>query len=125
MGIARAFTQRTDTTVAEDVVEDLSVALGTVRRQYGLLSCDETVLVSEVWQQTGDLAVADRMAFLLATRHHTNVAVFQQEGWYRVGPLERPMTVQQLAELTPADDEVRVMSVATSRGVIPVVGPLI
>ncbi|MBC7644257.1 MAG: hypothetical protein H7123_03960 [Thermoleophilia bacterium] len=124
MGIARAFISRIETADVAHESEVTAVALGTVRQQYGLLACEETVLVNEVWQQSGDLAVADRMAFLLATRHNANVAVFQQDGWFRVGPLDRPMTIDQLSALTPVDENVRIMSIASSRGVVPVVGPL-
>jgi len=124
MGIARAFISRVEVADGADESAVTSVALGTVRRQYGLLACEETVLVNEVWQQSGDLAVADLMAFLLATRYNANVAVFQQDGWFRVGPLDRPMTIDQLSAVTPVDDDVRIMSIATSRGIVPVVGPL-
>ena len=123
MGIA-AFISRTEVTTEVAADAGTTVALGTVRRQYGLLACEETVLVNEVWQQSGDLAVADRMAFLLATRHNAHVAVFLQDGWFRVGPLDRPMTIEQLSELSPIDESVRVFSIASSRGVVPLVSPL-
>lgn len=98
--------------------------LGVVERRYGLLRCDETVRVVETYERVGDLAVADRVAFVLATRHHVQLAVFERDGWYEIGALDRHLSCEQARDLRPVDGGLRLLSIVDHRGISPLVGPL-
>lgn len=103
----------------------VGIVLGTIERRYGLLTCAEPVTVASVLERSGDLAVADRLAWLHTQRTHAQHVVFEHEGWYVVGCLERPLTADQADHVTPLALSPRLMSVVTDRGIVPVVGPLV
>lgn len=103
----------------------INTVVGTIERHYGLLRCEERVQVTDVFDRTGDLAVADRLAFVYASRTHGEVAVFELDGWYYVGTLDRPLSPEQAASLRPGGDNPRLHSIVTERGIAPIVAPLV
>lgn len=114
------------TSVADAIGSGLAGAtLGTIERRYGLLRCEEAVTVAEVFDRSGDLAVADRLAFVFAARLHAQVAVVQHDGWYHVVALDRPLTMAQACELHPVAPTPRLLSLVTERGISPLVAPLV
>lgn len=113
------------TTTTHDSVRVNGVAVGCIERRYGLLRCEENVAVNAVFDRTGDLAVADRLAYVYASRTHEQVAVVEHDGWYYVGSLDRPLTLEQAAAMRPLDPSVRLHTLATARGITPIVSPLV
>lgn len=99
--------------------------IGTIERRYGLLRCDEMVSVSQVFNRTGDLAVADRLAFVYAGRSHTQAVVLEQDGWYYPAALDRTITTAQLREMRSLPGGPRLHSLVSERGITPVVAPLV
>lgn len=100
-------------------------AIGTIERRYGLLRSEEQVTVREVLQRSGDLAVADRLAFVFAARLHAQVAVVESDGWFHVAVLDRPLTVAQAIGLRGLPQAPRLLSLVTERGISPLVAPLV
>jgi hypothetical protein len=100
------------------------IVLGSVERRYGLLTCEENVRVIATYERVGDLAVADRIAYVMALRHHVQVAVFEYEGWYCIGSLDRHVAPGQASDIRPFGESPRLLSIVSERGVEPVVGPL-
>lgn len=100
------------------------MAVGSIVRQYGLLKCSEQVTVETVFERSGDLAVADRMAFLAAVRGGGDCAVVEHDGWYYVVRLSTPLDYEQAASVQFGGD-VRLLSLAGKRGIVPVVSPLV
>ena len=103
----------------------VGVTLGTLERRYGLMSSEDTIVVAEVVAISGDLAVADRLAFVAAMERHTPVAVIEFEGWYVACVTERLISADEVAQLCGTAGAPRVMSVATERGITPALGPLV
>jgi hypothetical protein len=106
--------------------ELVGTVLGTIDRRYGLLSSEEAIHVSEVLAVSGDLAVADRLAFVASMERHTAIAVIEVDGWYLACATERALTTADLGALRmPAGGAPRIMSLATDRGITPALGPLV
>jgi hypothetical protein len=103
----------------------VGASLGLVDRRYGLMSSEQHVRVVEVLSASGDLAVADRLAFIAAMERHVTFAVVSFEGWYLVCATDIPLDVAALAQLRGGDiAEARLMSLASERGITPALGPL-
>lgn len=123
MGIAIAH-DAIATEAATGAEPGVGAAIGTIERTYGLLTCEEIVRVVETIDRSGDLAVADRIGFLCATRMRTQVAVFEHDGWFYVGMLDRFISAEQAASLRCLGGSPRLLSIVDSRGITPIVGPL-
>jgi len=104
--------------------EALGAAIGTIKRTYGLLTCEEIVRVTGMIDRSGDLAVADRIAFVCAGRMRAQLAVFEYEGWFHVGRLDRFLSVEQAATLKTLQGSPRLLSIVDAKGITPIVGPL-
>jgi len=104
----------------------VGAALGVVDRHYGLMSSEQTVSVTEVIAATGDLAVADRLAFVAAMERRVPIVVVEHAGWYLACATDQLLDIATLAELrTPEGAAVpRIMSIVTDRGITPALGPL-
>jgi hypothetical protein len=105
----------------------LGAALGLVQRTYGLMKSDQVVSVSDVLSASGDLAVADRLAFVASLDRHEPIAVVHFEGWFLVCATDVPLdpaTLAQLRELPGGAPTHRLMSIACDRGITPALGPL-
>ncbi|MCW2925419.1 MAG: hypothetical protein JWM98_2823 [Thermoleophilia bacterium] len=104
----------------------VGTALGVLERRYGLMSSEERVVVTEVIATSGDLAVADRLAFVAAMERHEPIVVVEFEGWYLACRTERTLDPSQLSQLRAAGDGApRIMSIASDRGITPALGPLV
>lgn len=115
-------------TFTPKLVEEQEVAgsmLGTIERRYGLLRCEETITIEQVFNRSGDLAVADRLAYVYAGRTHGQVVVFERDGWYYVGTLDQHLSCEQAACLRPARSDSRLLSLVDERGIAPIVAPLV
>jgi hypothetical protein len=108
----------------------VGMALGVAERRYGLMTSREIVGIAEVVGTSGDLAVSDRLAFMAAMRHTaTPVVVIELDGWFIACIPTHALETADYAALQPAGAaqgaiDARVMSVATARGIMPVLGPL-
>lgn len=111
----------------DDVADgiDAGAVLGLLERRYGLLCCDEKVTIVAVHDRVGDLAVADRLAFVRANRSHEQLAVVERQGWYYVVALDRHLSLSQALDLSPGEAALRLMSLAGERGLAPLVAPLV
>jgi hypothetical protein len=98
--------------------------LGTIARRYGLMSSEETITIAEVIATSGDLAVADRLAFVASMERHVAIAVVEFDGWYVACATERAITPCEVALLRAPEGAPRVMSVVSERGITPALGPL-
>jgi hypothetical protein len=103
----------------------VGTALGTLERRYGLMSSEETIVVAEVIATSGDLAVADRLAFVAAMERHTPIAVIEVDGWFIACATERTIAASEVSHLRAPGGAPRVMSLATERGITPALGPLV
>jgi hypothetical protein len=122
----RATTEAAAAVGAAQVAHPLvGTALGTLERRYGLMSSEETIVVAEVIATSGDLAVADRLAFVAAMERHAAIAVIEVDGWYIACATERTIQPSEVAQLRVPDGAPRVMSLATERGITPALGPLV
>ncbi len=100
------------------------LALGVIERRYGLMCSEERIVIGEVIATSGDLAVADRLAFVAAMERHTSVAVVEFDGWFVACTTERAIAPDEARELRPLEDSPRLMSMVGERGITPVLGPL-
>lgn len=102
----------------------VGTTLGTIERRYGLMSSEDTITIAEVVATSGDLAIADRLAFVAAMERHHAVVVIEFDGWYLACTTERTLAPDEVSTLVPTDDAPRIMSVASERGITPALGPL-
>lgn len=109
----------------DDDQQLVGMQIGRIARNYGLLRCEENISIESVFNRAGDLAVADRLAYVYATRLHVQIAVVEHDGWYYAVTLDRPLTNEQAAELSMIGESPRLMSVVSERGIAPVVAPFI
>lgn len=103
----------------------VGVELGTVERRYGLVSSKQTVRVADVVATSGDLAVADRLAYAAAVNGRSPLVVVQSDGWYVACLVDPCLDVTQLLVLQGDAGAPTVMSVVTDRGITPLLGPLV
>jgi hypothetical protein len=104
----------------------VGTTLGMLERRYGLMSSEEALQVTEVIATSGDLAVADRLAFVAAMERHVPIVVIELDGWYVACATAIPLTPGELPSLrTPEQGAPRIMSVASERGITPALGPLV
>ena len=104
----------------------VGTTLGSLERRYGLMSSEEAVSIAEVIATSGDLAVADRLAFVAAMERHMPIVVVELDGWYVACATEVPLPPTELPGLrAPEGGAPRIMSVATERGITPALGPLV
>ena len=105
----------------------LGAALGCVERTYGLMKSQQRVHVTEIISASGDLAVADRLAFVAAMERRSPMAVVHEDGWFLVCATDVPLdaaTLAHLRELPDGSPVPRLMSIASDRGITPALGPL-
>lgn len=102
----------------------LGTTLGSLDRRYGLMSSEEAIVISDVAATSGDLAVADRLAFVAAMERHCTIVVIEVDGWYVACATERSLTTSELASIRPCEGAPRIMSLVTDRGITPALGPL-
>lgn len=96
-----------------------------VEQRFGLMVSREDVRITDVVAVSGDLAVADRLAFVDASRRRCATLVVECDGWYLAVDVDRALDPADLAALRPptSSGAPRIMSLATSRGVVPVMTP--
>jgi hypothetical protein len=99
--------------------------IGVIEQRYGLLASQETVSLDEAICRSGDLAVADRLAFVHAAQTGTQVVVVELDGWFVVGRANRHLTAAQAAAVVALPGGARLLSVVCERGITPVVAPLV
>ena len=99
--------------------------LGSTERRYGLMTSHDPVRLAEVVATSGDLAVADRLAFLAASQQRRSIVVVALDGWYVACTTDLPLDAAQLAELQLDEAAPRIMSLVTARGITPALGPLV
>ena len=105
--------------------DDVRTPIGTIEQRYGLLRSQESLLLDEATCRSGDLAVADRLAFVHASQRGQQFVVVELDGWYVVGRASRHLTAAQAAAVQPGAGYARLMSVVDERGITPVVAPLV
>lgn len=101
------------------------VLLGSTERRYGLMTSHDPVRIEGVVATSGDLAVADRLAFLAASQQRRSIVVIGLDGWYVACTTDQSLDAAQLAELHLDDAAPRIMSFVTARGITPALGPLV
>ncbi len=100
---------------------DTSPVVGTVIRRYGALNSCETVRAEAVGEPVGDLAVADRSAFMLAAGARRPVLVIRDgDGSYLPVVPDTSMPVDRLALMDVSIPGGQLMSVVTDRGIMPI-----
>jgi len=99
--------------------------IGVLERRFGLMASAEGVVVTEVLATSGDLAVADRLAFVEAMEHREPIVVLGVDGWYMVCRTSCQLTIDQVSALRDVEGAPRLMSIASERGITPVLGPLV
>jgi hypothetical protein len=109
-------------TIDVDFTGLVGTVLGCMRRQYGLLACEEDVRIATVVERCSDLAVADRIAWIYAGQDHAQYVVFELDGWFWVGTPKSTIPPDQLDCVTPNSSQIRLMSVVSERGIVPMVG---
>lgn len=124
MGIAQASHTGNDVALSAEFDQVHGLMLGTIQRRYGLLASEESVRVSHAIERCSDLAVADRVAWMHAVQLRRQIVVFEHDGWYWVGQLETSLTPEQARDVTPLAVSPRLLSIASERGIVPLVGPL-
>jgi hypothetical protein len=103
----------------------VGTTLGMLERRYGLMASEEPITVSEVVATSGDLAVADRLAFVASMERHVPIVVIELDGWYLACATAVPLASTELPALRLTDGAPRIMSVASERGITPALGPLV
>lgn len=102
----------------------VATTLGTIERRYGLMSSEEPISIAEVIATSGDLAVADRLAFVAALERHQSIVVVELDGWYVTCTTERTLAPGEASVLRSPEGAPRIMSIASERGITPALGPL-
>lgn len=101
-----------------------SAQLGVISRRYGLMTCEEAVVVQEIVASSGDLAVADRLAFIASMERRSGLVVIAANGEYHACIVDAALDQSSLGDFVAATDAPRVMSIVSDRGITPALGPL-
>jgi hypothetical protein len=106
------------------VSELCGIHLGTIERRFGLLSSTTGLRIAVELGRSGDLAAADRIAYVHAVRTGTVTLVVESDGWYAAVVCDEAVTAEQVfaASLDPCAP--RLMSIVSRRGIAPVLGAL-
>lgn len=123
--MAALMNQAAGITTSDVVAVPVGPAIGIIEQRYGLLASQEMVTLDHSICRTGDLAVADRLAFVHASQSAAQVVVVEIEGWFVVGIANRHLAAAQAASVTPVDRGARLMSIVDERGITPIVAPLV
>ena len=121
-------TAATSTTIVDDAARMLvGLVLGRRERRYGLMTTHEALTVLDVVGVSGDLAVADRLAFLAAANLHVPVVVLEHDGRYVACVVDGSLEASDLATLRIDEGALpgRILSLACERGIVPMLGPLV
>jgi hypothetical protein len=105
----------------------VGMQLGVLSRHFGLISSELPVTVCDVLGTSGDLAVADRIAFLAALERRGCVLVLESDGWYHAVTIDEAIEAGQISAMRPPSDGrpvPRIMSIVSERGITPALGPL-
>ncbi len=86
--------------------------------------CDVEVVVEHVLEEATDLAVADRVAWVLAGRTGRQHAVLASNTGYLVVTLSPELDWAAAMRLVAAEHAPRIVSVANADGVLPVLVPV-
>lgn len=85
---------------------------------------DVVVHVETVVEETTDLAVADRVAYVMTTRTGISHVVLAATGGYLVASVGPALDWAAAMRLVPVDYMPRIVSVASAEGVLPVLLPI-
>jgi hypothetical protein len=85
---------------------------------------DVTVSIDQVVEEASDLAVADRVAWILAGRTGIQHVVLASTSGYLVATVSPELDWAAAMRLEPTDWAPRVVSVATADGVLPILLPI-
>lgn len=85
---------------------------------------DVEVQVEQVLEQTADLAVADRVAWILSGRTGRQHVVLASANGYLVATVSPQLDWAAAMRLEPGEHAPRVVSVASGEGVLPVLLPV-
>jgi hypothetical protein len=98
------------------------LAIGTL---HGMSpGCDTTVTVEAVLDQSADLAVADRVAWVHASRTYRNTVVLATTDGYLIASVSPELDWAAATRLVPTEHAPRIVSVASAYGVLPVLVPV-
>jgi hypothetical protein len=103
----------------------VGATLGVIERRYGLMTSSAAISIVDVVGVSGDLAVADRIAFIASMERRVTVTVVSHDGWFVACITDRPIEVGELTSLRAPEGAPRLMSLATDRGIRPTLGPLV
>lgn len=104
----------------------VGLQLGSIERRYGFMASVEAVCIEEVISVSGDLAVAERIAYMAAAPRDTAVVVIQVEGSFVAARTDSSASATQLLELMfDNTGGPHLMSVVSGRGIMPALGPLV
>ena len=85
---------------------------------------DVEVQVEQVLEQTADLAVADRVAWIMSGRTGCQHVVLASANGYLVATVSPQLDWAAAMRLEPGEHSPRVVSVASAEGVLPILLPV-
>jgi hypothetical protein len=111
-------TRFADTTT--DVSALAGASLGRRERMHGNLRAITEIAIAEVVEEIADLAVADRVAFVLARRTGMTHAVIARPGSYLVVTLTADIGSQEAWSILQAPSEPPLASIVNPDGITPI-----
>ncbi|MCW2950282.1 MAG: hypothetical protein JWN41_1295 [Thermoleophilia bacterium] len=105
----------------------VGASLGVIERTFGLMKSEQLVSVVEVVAASGDLAIADRLAFVASFERHVPTVVVLYDGWFVACITDVPLDAAAFAQFhQPLAGQAapRIMSIVSDRGITPALGPL-
>jgi hypothetical protein len=98
--------------------------IGRRDRQHGSLRTLVDIYVTAVLEAADDLAIADRVAFVIARRTHGTCLVIATAHTFVIAACDQELTLADAATLQACHPTDRIVSIATPEGLAPVLEPM-
>ena len=98
----------------------VGTSLGRRERHHGQLRTIAEVTISQIVEPVDDLAVADRIAYVMANRTGIAHLVIATAHTYLVVTVDQPLDGSDARMIAPRPGAPRLISVATVQGITPV-----
>lgn len=104
---------------------DAQVALPIGRRErlHGNLRTIADIHITSVLESVDDLAIADRVAYVIATRMDTTCLVVATPTTFLITTCDTELTPQDVGSISPVHPTDRIVTVATPQGIVPLLTP--
>jgi len=101
----------------------VALPIGRRERLHGNLRTIADIHLTSILETVDDLAIADRVAYVIATRTAATCLVVATETTFVIALCDTELTADDAVHVSPVHPTDRIVTIATPRGVIPLLAP--